>query len=162
DYALNEGGGLPLPSQRGVLYGISLGEKGRAEVTISVAGRSAHASRPWSADNALVKAARVITALAGYMPRLDVSHPMFAQLDDLVAGLPRPTAETLEQVLRQLGTVDAPSAGLLRAMSRMTLTPTVLRAGVKSNSIPASAVLTCDCRMLPGQDADYVKREVEG
>lgn len=162
DYALNEGGGLPLPSQRGLLYGISLGEKGRAEVTISISGRSAHASRPWTADNALVKAARVITALAGYAPRLDVSHPMFDRLDDMVAGLPRPTAATLESVLVDLEKVDAQSAGLLRAMSRMTLTPTVLRAGVKSNSIPASAVLTCDCRMLPGQDGEYVKREVEG
>jgi acetylornithine deacetylase/succinyl-diaminopimelate desuccinylase-like protein len=63
--------------------------------------------------------------------------------------------------LAQLGKADPATAGLLRAMSRMTITPTILHAGVKSNSIPASAVLKCDSRTLPGQDADYVKREVE-
>jgi len=43
----------------------------------------------------------------------------------------------------------------------MTLAPTVLHAGVKSNSIPAAATVKCDARTLPGQDAGYVRREVE-
>jgi acetylornithine deacetylase/succinyl-diaminopimelate desuccinylase-like protein len=43
----------------------------------------------------------------------------------------------------------------------MTITPTLLSAGVKSNSIPDRATLVCDVRALPGQDDDFVRRELE-
>ena len=44
--------------------------------------------------------------------------------------------------------------------SVLTLTPTIIHAGVKSNSIPATAIITCDVRTVPGQDAEYVKSEM--
>lgn len=160
-YAINEGGGMPLLSESGLLCGLSLGEKGRYEVTLTIGGRSAHASQPWLADNALVKASRAIAAIATYQPVIDVSHPIFDTLDRMIPGLARPTAATLEDVLARVAARDTGTASLLRALSRMTLTPTVLQAGVKSNSIPAAATLKCDCRTLPGQDAAYVQGEVE-
>jgi len=160
-YALNEGGGMPLLSQSGLLCGLSLGEKGRYEVTLTISGRSAHASQPWLADNALLKASRVIAAIAAYEPVIDVSHPIFDALDLMLPGLARPTTATLEQTLATVAAQDAGTASLLRALSRMTITPTMLHAGVKSNSIPAAAVLKCDARTLPGQDAADVQREVE-
>ena len=43
----------------------------------------------------------------------------------------------------------------------MTITPTMLEAGVKSNSIPDRAHLTCDVRTLPGQDDRYLREELE-
>jgi acetylornithine deacetylase/succinyl-diaminopimelate desuccinylase-like protein len=92
---------------------------------------------------------------------IDVTHPVFDALDRMIPGLARPTATTLEDTLARIATRDTGTASLLRALSRMTLTPTVLQAGVKSNSIPAAATLRCDCRTLPGQDAAYVRREVE-
>ncbi len=160
-YALNEGGGMPLLSPDDRLLGISLGEKGRCEVTITIEGASAHASQPWSADNALVKAARVIDALAAYQPAVDVSHVVFDAVPRMLPGTPRPTVANLDSVLDAIGKVHRQSAHSLKALSRMTVTPTVLHAGVKSNSIPASAVLVCDSRTLPGQDGAYVQREVE-
>jgi acetylornithine deacetylase/succinyl-diaminopimelate desuccinylase-like protein len=160
-YAINEGGGMPLLSQTGLLCGLSLGEKGRYEVTLSISGRSAHASQPWLADNALVKASHAVAAITAYQPVIDVTHPVFDALDRMIPGLARPTATTLEDTLARIATRDTGTASLLRALSRMTLTPTVLQAGVKSNSIPAAATLKCDCRTLPGQDAAYVRREVE-
>ena len=48
----------------------------------------------------------------------------------------------------------------MRALSRMTLTPTMIRGGVKSNSVPESIKLTCDVRTLPHQDEDYVKEQL--
>ncbi|MGI8914805.1 MAG: M20 family metallopeptidase [Chloroflexota bacterium] len=160
-YAINEGGGMPLLSQSGLLCGLSLGEKGRYEVTLTISGRGAHASQPWLADNALLKASRVITAISTYEPVIDVTHPIFDALGQMIPGLARPTAATLEATLTQVAAQDAGTASLLRALSRMTLTPTVLLAGIKSNSIPAVATLKCDARSLPGQDAAAVQREVE-
>jgi acetylornithine deacetylase/succinyl-diaminopimelate desuccinylase-like protein len=150
-----------LLSQTCLLCGLSLGEKGRYEVTLSISGRSAHASQPWLADNALVKASHAVAAITAYRPVIDVTHPVFDALDRMIPGLARPTATTLEDTLARIATRDTGTASLLRALSRMTLTPTVLQAGVKSNSIPAAATLRCDCRTLPGQDAAYVRREVE-
>ena len=160
-YALNEGGGVPLLSREGLLYDLSIGEKGRLEVTISISGRSGHAARPWSADNALVKAGKVLAAIAAYKPEIDLSHPLFQWVGEMVEGVEPPTLETVGEVIRRVSLTDQPTAWLLQALSQMTVTPTVLHAGAKSNSIPASALLKCDARTLPGQSAEYVEREIE-
>ena len=55
---------------------------------------------------------------------------------------------------------DAELASLLRAHSRMTVTPTIVKGGIKSNSVPESIRLTCDVRTLPHQDEEYVRREL--
>src|SRR6266699_5458411 len=49
----------------------------------------------------------------------------------------------------------------LKAASRMTVTTTMLQAGVKSNSIPDRASVVCDVRALPGQDDRFVQSELE-
>lgn len=161
DFAINEGGSGPMPSREGVIYGLPLGEKGRVEVTLTITGRSGHASRPWAADNAVDKASKVLTALAGYKPEIDLSHPIFDYLGEMIEGLERPTPETLEECLATIAKSSSSTAILLRGLTRMTLTPTIIHAGVKSNSIPATAIITCDVRTVPGQDAEYVKSEVE-
>ncbi len=161
DYALNEGGGYPVKGRRGLVYELGIGEKGRVEVTITVRGRSGHASRPWDADNALLKAGRVLSAIENYRPKVDLSSPVFGHLHELDADLGWPTPESLESTLARVRELDPQFSSLLRALSQMTLTPTVLQAGVKSNSIPATAVLKCDVRTLPGQDESYVRAELE-
>ena len=50
---------------------------------------------------------------------------------------------------------------MLRALSRMTLTPTMVSGGIKSNSVPESIKLTCDVRTLPHQDDGYVEQQLE-
>ena len=49
----------------------------------------------------------------------------------------------------------------MRALSRMTITPTMIQGGIKSNSVPESVRLTCDVRTLPHQDEAYVRQELE-
>ncbi len=49
---------------------------------------------------------------------------------------------------------------MLRALSRMTLTPTMVSGGIKSNSVPESIRLTCDVRTLPHQDDGYVEQQL--
>jgi len=41
------------------------------------------------------------------------------------------------------------------------LTPTMIRGGIKSNSVPESIQLTCDVRTLPHQDEQYVREQLE-
>lgn len=164
DVALNEGGGGSIRTSRGLAYGFATGEKGRLEVRIRVAGKPGHASAPWRAENALERAGIVLERLREYQPALDTSHPFFAAISELfdLQNIPHPvTPETLPEAIEQIRRTNEPMAGCLRAASRLTLVPTMLQAGVKSNSIPAACTVVCDCRTLPHQDAAYAQQEIE-
>jgi len=103
----------------------------------------------------------VLARLRAYEPRLDVSHPLFASLMERY-GLSAPvTPETLPDVITRIEGEYPSVADGLRAASRLTLVPTMLSAGVKSNSIPAACTVICDSRTLPHQDSVYVQAAVE-
>src|SRR5207247_6159691 len=68
EYAINEGGGDRIVLGNRVLYLCSAAEKASSPFLLRVHGRSGHASMPGIADNALVKAARYIEALASFEP----------------------------------------------------------------------------------------------
>ena len=130
------------------------------EAHFAISGSSSHAARPWLADNALFKLARLLDRLRAYQPEIDVSGPIFDRLS--LFGIDEaPTPENLDRLLAQLAAKDTAKATVLKASSRMTVVPTMTSAGLKSNSIPATASLTCDVRCLPHQDATYVRGELE-
>jgi len=158
--AINEGGGVPLHTPAGLLYPVCTGEKGRLEVHITRQGRSGHASRPWAADNPVPVLAEAIQRIMAYEPEIDVSQPFFREVLSAMGIRQAPTAENIDRIVDGLqGQPDLSS--LLKATSRMTITPTMLEAGVKSNSIPDRAKLVCDVRALPGQDDGFVQQELE-
>lgn len=159
DVAVNEGGGLPVHSHDGLLYPISLGEKGRLEARVTKLGRSGHASVPWRADNPVPALAEAISRIAAYEPEIDVSHPYFRAVLSAMGVRQAPTAENIDRIAD--GLEDRALGAYLKAASRMTITPTMLQAGVKSNSIPDRAAVVCDVRALPGQDDRFVKSELE-
>jgi acetylornithine deacetylase/succinyl-diaminopimelate desuccinylase-like protein len=43
----------------------------------------------------------------------------------------------------------------------MTLTPTMIKGGIKSNSVPETIELTCDVRTLPFQDENYLRTQLD-
>ena len=160
DVAINEGGGSPIHSPQGLLYPVCLGEKGRLEARITRQGRSGHASMPWRADNPVPVLAEAIQRIVAYEPEIDVSNPFFRQVLTALGVKQAPTAENIDRIADGLeGQVALGS--FLKAASRLTITPTMLEAGVKSNSIPDRASLTCDVRALPGQDDAFVRQELE-
>ncbi len=160
DVALNEGAGGPLQTPGGLVFSIANGEKGRYEVHITVRGKSGHAAAPWRSDNALHQLADVLQRILAYQPELNTAHPTFAAMAALYRLSETPTAANIDRLAAELPPDDELAASLLRATSRMTLTPTMVHAGLKSNSIPAAASLTCDVRTLPHQDAAYVHNQV--
>lgn len=159
DHAINEGSGIPVHHAGGLAYPICNGEKGRYELHLKFPGVSGHAARPWNAKNPLIAAAEAVRRIAEYEPDLDFSHPCYTALGRLL-GLPGGAdASAIDQLPAILPGSDA-LACTMKAASRMTITPTMIHAGIKSNSIPASAPLACDIRTLPGQDAEYVAGEL--
>jgi acetylornithine deacetylase/succinyl-diaminopimelate desuccinylase-like protein len=154
------GGGIPLQRPDGTLvYFLSIGEKGRYEVHLDVRGRGFHASQPWRADNAIDRAYEVIQRIKGYEPTVDATAPIFQHLDTL-AGVPgEVNAENVDRMIGLVAERDASLGSMLKALSRMTIGVSMIRAGVKSNSIAERAQITCDIRTLPWQDADYIRAE---
>jgi acetylornithine deacetylase/succinyl-diaminopimelate desuccinylase-like protein len=161
DFAVNEGGGAPIRTPGGLLYPLCTGEKGRLEARVTRQGRSGHASRPWAADNPVPVLADAIQRIQAYEAEIDVSHPYFREVLSALGISQAPTAENIDRIADSLSTEHKALGTTLKAASRMTITPTMLAAGVKSNSIPDRASLICDVRGLPGQDDRFVRGELE-
>jgi acetylornithine deacetylase/succinyl-diaminopimelate desuccinylase-like protein len=163
DWAVNEGGGMPLKTVDGQqAYMFAVGEKGRIEARFAFAGRSAHGALPWYADNALYKLAELLRRLQQYQNEveIDLSVPIFSHLHLFgVAG--EVTTDNVDRLLDELENTNEGLARELKGMSRISIAPTVTAAGAKSNSIPAGATLICDVRTLPHQDEAYVRRELD-
>jgi acetylornithine deacetylase/succinyl-diaminopimelate desuccinylase-like protein len=70
EYALNEGGGERVDLGGRPFYLVSTAEKMSAPFVIRTRGRSGHASMPGIADNALIKAAKLVERMGEYRPEL--------------------------------------------------------------------------------------------
>ncbi|MFN8523330.1 MAG: M20/M25/M40 family metallo-hydrolase [Chloroflexota bacterium] len=162
DWCINEGGGNPVRTPSGLLYPICTGEKGRLEAKLTKKGRSGHASRPWAADNPVPVMADTIARIMAYEPEIDASHPYFQEVLDALGVEHQANAENIDRICDELTDRGYGALAItLKAASRMTITPTMLQAGVKSNSVPDRVFLTCDVRSLPGQDDRYLRQELE-
>ena len=153
DYAINEGGGDRLELADGrAIYEATVAEKMTAPFRLLVRGRSGHASMPGIADNALVKAARLIERLAAFRPEPQLSPEVEGFLS-VVLGAVRPAAEAVERTRE----VSAGAAGLVEALLAPTFSPTMISASQKRNVIPAVCEVEVDCRLLPGQHPEHVE-----
>ena len=160
DWAVNEGGGLPLKVPNGgATFLVSVGEKGRMEAHFTFNGTSGHAARPWTSDNAVFKLSQHLKRIRTRPPELDVSLPVLEPLK-LFGIEEEPTVENIDRLLAEMEKADRAVASQLKALTRMTLAPTLVSAGLKSNNVPAVARLTCDIRNLPHQDETHVQHEM--
>lgn len=159
-FAVNEGGGVPIESPSGLTYMLGTGEKGRLQVEIEVKGTSAHASVPWQGANALYRLQRVLQRIEEYEPERDTSTSVFDYLSTFAIEH-KPSAQNVDEIIAELQPENPRFASMLRALSRMTLTPTMISGGIKSNSVPESIRLTCDVRTLPHQSDDYLRSQLD-
>ena len=159
--AVNEGGGTHLNVAGTTTYLLGVGEKGRLEVKLDIRGTSAHASTPWLGDNANFKVAEILKRLEAYEAERDTSSSIFNYLSSMAIE-DVPTPENVDAIIEEVGSRNRQLGSILRALSRMTLTPTMIEGGIKSNSVPEFCRITCDVRTLPHQDDAYTRSELEG
>lgn len=159
-YAVNEGGGMPVEKGGNLVYLMGTGEKGRLEVHITLRGSSAHASVPWTGANAAFRVGKALKSIEDYEPERDTSLSIFDHLSTLAIE-DRATPENIDRIVADLAEEHPRLSSMLRALSRMTLTPTMIRGGVKSNSVPETIELTCDVRTLPFQDESYLRSQLD-
>ena len=153
DFAINEGGGDRLVLTDGTaIYEATAAEKKTAPFRIHVRGRSGHASMPGIADNALVKAARLIERLAAFRPEPQLGPEVEGFLRAVLGEVP-PPLEAVERT-RALSSV---AADFVEALLGATFSPTIISASSKRNVIPALCVVEVDCRLLPGQHPEHIE-----
>jgi len=151
DYCINEGGGDRVELDGRAVYLCSTAEKMSSPFLLRIHGRSGHASMPGIADNALVKAARLIDRLGDLRqpPRLLAeTEAFFAALGEV----PDPA-----ELPERLASLEPGVRGMVEPMLSFTVSPTMIQASKQRNVIPALCDVVCDCRLLPGQTQEEVE-----
>jgi acetylornithine deacetylase/succinyl-diaminopimelate desuccinylase-like protein len=145
DYLINEGSGERLELGGKPFYMCSVAEKMSAPFRLRVRGRSGHASMPGIADNALVKAAPLITALGEYVPEQRLTPEVEALLEAVTGERPA----SPERALAQAKEIGEFFAEMVEPLLSLTLSPTMIDASKKRNVIPAICDVVVDSRLLP-------------
>lgn len=161
---ISETGGSHLPVSDGSdAVTVTVGEKGAAQRRLHVTGDAGHGSQPWGRDLAVARIAEVARRIADY--RQPVSKdPLWTGFVDAFRFSP----DIREALLTDPDEDDYLAFGDLaryaHAVSHLTVSPTVLRAGQAINVLPSAAYLELDIRTLPGQtdDVDARLREALG
>jgi acetylornithine deacetylase/succinyl-diaminopimelate desuccinylase-like protein len=153
DFVVNEGGGELIEVGGRRLFALSVGEKGIFRMRLRVKGQAGHASLPRIGDNALLKLAGHLGALADQPPP-EPTEVGEALLEALF-GEPFAGAEGMRAGLERLRTEEPLIADyLVEPMLGITLTPTIAEGGKKANVIPSEAEALIDCRVPPGYGKD--------
>ena len=150
---LSEEGGSHIPAADGSdALAVVVGEKGAGQRRLTVHGDAGHGSAPYGRDLAVAKIAEVARRVAAIEPEV--------RADEIWEGYVRAwkfDPATEEALLRgegyeAFGQLESYS----HAMSHLTISPTVLRAGNGINVLPSEAWLELDIRPLPGQTQEEI------
>ena len=144
--AISESGGMRM----GEHVAIEVAEKGSAGRRLVVHGTPGHASIPYGADGAATRLGAVLQRLGAVAPAVQLG-PLWNAFVDARIG-PGELAERLKDPVRLDGALPELGriAGYAHAVSRVTISPTVLRSGSAHNVIPSRGQIDLDIRTLPG------------
>jgi acetylornithine deacetylase/succinyl-diaminopimelate desuccinylase-like protein len=156
DYLLTEIGTPALVGRRGPGIPVTVAEKGPHWRRLHARGVPAHGSQPYATHNALVPLADAVTRLAAQPPGPHMSPEWLRFVSawdppvDLAADLVDP--DRIDAAVARIAEYDLGLARWVHACTHLTVSPNLLRAGVKANIVPDRGVLEVDVRTVPGQD----------
>ena len=165
DFVINEGGFEMLQTGGRRLYTIHAGEKGYANCRIVVRGQGGHGSMPQHRGSVAHRLAQIVLALEEYDPEVLTTRTPVEFIDYTVADpqLRRRLKDpvTARAALRELAVCDADIARVIEPQLGLTFATTNVRVGDGAvNVIPSRGEVIVDCRVLPGQEKEDVRREV--
>jgi acetylornithine deacetylase/succinyl-diaminopimelate desuccinylase-like protein len=155
DLLVNEGGGAVFEYGGKRCYGVCCAEKGVFRFTISTDGVAGHASMPGMGENALLKMAPVLEALAARQPDYRPTDEPLAFLRGIGEDPDDPHGS-----IERLRAADERLAIMFEPMLGVTFTPTRIFASEKINVIPSRAELKVDCRVPPGLGEQEVREDI--
>jgi acetylornithine deacetylase/succinyl-diaminopimelate desuccinylase-like protein len=113
------------------------------------------------ADSAIYRAQPVLDRLAAYQPEVSTDVELFRHVGTLLGWTEPVDAQSIDRLIDGLSQSERQLGSWLRAASRMTIVATMIKAGIKSNSVAESCTIICDVRTLPWQDEAYVARQLD-
>jgi acetylornithine deacetylase/succinyl-diaminopimelate desuccinylase-like protein len=142
------------------LYLIETAEKGINWLRLHTRGRPGHGSMVHD-DNAVTALSEAVARVGRHQFPIVLTptvRDFLSEVSDLLGIAFDP--DHPELTVAKLG----PIANIIGATIRNTANPTRLQAGYKENVIPGRASATIDCRVLPGQEAQFLAelRELVG
>src|SRR6266571_1457793 len=155
EFSINEGAGDRLEIGGRVFYLCASAEKKSAPFRLLVKGRSGHGSMPGIADNALVKAAKLIERLDEFEPTIVMGPEVEKMLEAFLGSVP-----SAGDALRLAREADPLAGEQIEPLLSMTVSPTMISASNKRNVIPGACEVIVDCRLLPGQSAESAGDEI--
>jgi acetylornithine deacetylase/succinyl-diaminopimelate desuccinylase-like protein len=166
ELVLNEGGGPKLDAQgRPIYVELQTAEKTYQDFTITARGTTGHSSVPL-ADNAIYRLAAGLARLAAHRFPARLLPVTRAHLGAR-AGLESPdVAAAMREVASAEGPLPADALAVLErdptlaATLRTTCVATMLAGGSRANALPAKASATVNCRILPDETPEDVRREL--
>jgi acetylornithine deacetylase/succinyl-diaminopimelate desuccinylase-like protein len=162
NYLLTENGGVVSANGDDLNVTVHVGEKGVAWRRLRVQGTPGHGSMPYGSDNALVKAAYVVSRLAEYRPApyVDDLWRGFVETLDVDPSVKTALADP-SRVDEAIAKLPAGTARFAWSATHTTLSPNLCRGGVKTNVIPDVVDIEVDIRTIPGDDEDEVRRHID-
>jgi len=166
EYCINtDGGSGDIRNGRHVLLEIQTGEKVYVSFQLEVKNKGGHSSLPVK-DNAIYRLAQGLVRLSQFeFPvRLnDTTRTFFERMASREKGpLAKDlSAMALPAIEMQAANRLASSSAYYNAMMRTTCVATLLSAGHAENALPQTARATLNCRLLPDDEPDRVRKTLE-
>jgi acetylornithine deacetylase/succinyl-diaminopimelate desuccinylase-like protein len=169
EFAINEGGGSPLAIGGKTFYTCQAGEKGGTRLKMTVRGSPGHASVPVQ-GTAMEKLGEALNRLHAWEPPTKLTTSVRLMLQGIADALGGETAEKIGAMLAgeeppwaELATlpIAEPEKDHFRAVTRNTVVPTIIHGGHRINVIPSEVVVEIDGRILPGEDPEAFRQQVQ-
>lgn len=160
DFMLTEVAYPPVSYASEQVIPVAIGEKGAFWTMLRTRGTPGHGSAPYGSDNALQKMVEAVHGLFAEPMPVVITHEweeFVASLDlpaDIKEGLTDP--DRVDETIDTFAVEDPLFARYAHAVTHLTISPNVLKSGVKSNVIASDARASIDVRGLPGTDRSFV------
>lgn len=164
EFGLNEGGGGSMRGGKPYLHGVQVSEKIPLNFTFEAVNRGGHSSVP-EKDNAIYELAGALDRLSrfqfptrlNYVARMTAAKVTEIEKGEMSQAMAAIAAGNPTEAQVQL----VSSVPRYNAQLRTTCVATMLQGGHASNALPQEARATVNCRLLPGENRDFVQAELQ-
>jgi acetylornithine deacetylase/succinyl-diaminopimelate desuccinylase-like protein len=165
DLVINpDGGGGAIKNGKKLYYGIQTSEKTFVTFQLETTNKGGHSSLP-DPDNAIDRLAAALLKLQAYKFPVHITETQRAWFGKMAQF---ETGQTREDMLALAKTPPDPAAierygstPFGNAALRTTCVVTQIKGGHAENALPQRADASFQCRMIPGETAEEVQRQIE-
>lgn len=160
DYMLTEVAYPPVSYANEQVVPVATGEKGAFWSKLRSVGTPGHGSAPYGGDNALRKMVEAVHGVFTEEMPVTITQEWreFVEALDLPEDVKEALVdpERVDDAIDNFAIDDPLFARYAHAVTHMTVSPNMLRSGVKANVIASEALANIDIRALPGVDRSFV------